>query len=104
MVSAAAYTRCFVVDNKLQLKRKLKKRNFQKDFLAVYPIQQQFTITGNTGGINLPNPDKLCVTDYVIVPGGSYVDDTGSTIQGDRFCGLTFPSAVTCECMSPNLA
>lgn len=32
-----------------------------------------------------------CVTDYVTIPGGVFIDETGAEIHAVRYCGTKFP-------------
>lgn len=40
-------------------------------------------------------PSNDCNTDYVVIPQGTYANDTGNDTSADRFCGVTFPPKVT---------
>ena len=34
---------------------------------------------------------ETCTTDYVTIPGGEFVDETGAVIPALRFCGTKMP-------------
>jgi len=58
-----------------------------------------FTVGGDAG---IPTAElksefgvESCTSDYVTIPGGRFVDETGTEIEALRYCGTKFPEVKT---------
>jgi hypothetical protein len=51
--------------------------------------------TSYLGTLAASSYGERCRTDYLIIPGGSFINSTGFPDSAERFCGAGFPASVT---------